>query len=283
MGNVNTSTQKFAISGIQSGLRELGLYNGKIDGLFGGGGVKALGIVVGKEINGAASYDAKDVFYTVQRALTEGGFDTKGIDGVWGKGSQGALDSAFSAYRVGHRIPSYSYAWSAHPNIPKEAFAKIEAWLRKWGKDSNHVSYLLSCMAFETGGTFLPSVQNSKTRATGLIQFMPVNARELGTTIEALAKMTFMDQLDYVFKYFEIYKYIVKCQTVEDYYLSIFYPARVGKSPDEVLASRGTKLYDQNVVFDKERKGYYTVGDICDSIIVRYWDGMAPARRLKLN
>ena len=113
--------------------------------------------------------------------------------------------------------------------------------MTKHGKETKHVSYLLSCMAFETAGTFSPSVQNGKTKATGLIQFMPTTAKDLGTTIEALKAMDFMTQLDWVFKYFE-----------------------------------------KNKVFDKEKKGYYTVGDICVSIVDKYWEGMAPAKRLQL-
>lgn len=282
MGNVNTPTQKFAICGIQSGLREVGLYQGKIDGMFGGGGVKGLSSLLSDNVETPASYDAKDVFFSIQRSLVARGYDTKGIDGAWGKNSQGAFDAALLHYRQSNKLGSYYYAWSGHNAIPKEAYVKIEQWLKKWGKDMKHVSYLLSCMAFETAGTFKPSIQNTKTKATGLIQFMPSTAIDLGTTVEQLSKMDFMTQLDYVFKYFEIYKYIVKCETVEDYYLSIFYPARVGKNPNEILGNKGTKLYEQNKVFDKENKGYYTVGDICVSIVERYWEGMAPINRKPL-
>lgn len=281
MVSVNSSTQKFAICGLQSQLRELGLYQSKIDGMFGGGCVKALGVMLGEDIAPPASFDAKDVFFTVQRALVAKGHDVKGVDGAWGTNSQAAFNSALLYYRQVNKLKGYYYAWSAHKGIPKEAYAKIEDWLKKWGKQPKHVSFLLSCMAFETAGTFRPSIQNAKTKATGLIQFMPATAIDLGTTVDQLAKMDFMTQLDYVFKYFEIYKYIVKCETVEDYYLSIFYPARVGKSPNEILGKKGTKLYEQNKVFDKENKGFYTVGDICESIVTRYWEGMAPANRLQ--
>lgn len=284
MGTVNTSTQKFGICGLQSGLREVGLYKSKIDGMFGDSCVKAFGTVLGENFPSPGSFDAKDVFYAVQRALVAKGKDTGGVDGVWGSNSQKAFDAVLGDYRKAQGIPALNYAWSAHRGVPKEGIAKIEAWLTKWGKPLSHVSYLLSCMAFETGGTFNPAEQNKKSKATGLIQFMPANAKELGTSIEALAKMDFVTQLDYVFKYFEIYKYIVKCKTVEDYYLSIFYPARVGKSPDEILARKGTALYDQNKVFDKkDNKGYYTVGDICVSIVERYWEGMAPINRLQIK
>lgn len=281
MGVLIRPTDKFALCGMQSTFRELGLYKGKIDGLFGGGCASSFGTVLGKPFPTPASYEASPIFLSIQKSLVAAGKDTKGVDGAWGRNTQAAFDSVVDDYRLKANLPSYSYAWSAHKGIPPEAFKRIEEFMTKWGKPFKHVSFLLSCMAFETAGTFSPSIQNKSTRATGLIQFMPVVAREMKTTVEALVKMSFMEQLEYVFKYFEMYKYIVKCDSVEDYYLSIFYPARVGKNPNEILARAGTKLYDQNKVFDKQKVGYYTVSDICESILIRYWEGMDPSKRLK--
>ena len=56
---------------------------------------------------------------------------------------------------------------------------------------------LLCCMAFETGRTFNPAIRNS-IGATGLIQFIPSTARGLGTTTDALASMTRVQQMDFV-------------------------------------------------------------------------------------
>ena len=42
----------------------------------------------------------------------------------------------------------------------------------KWNR-ATHASWLMSCMAFESGETFSPSVRNAAgSGATGLIQFM---------------------------------------------------------------------------------------------------------------
>ena len=60
---------------------------------------------------------------------------------------------------------------------------------------------LLKTMLYETGGTLSPSARNSRTSATGLIQFMPATARGLGTNINALAQMSPQDQLVFVQKY----------------------------------------------------------------------------------
>lgn len=84
--------------------------------------------------------------------------------------------------------------------------------------------YLMSCMAFETGESFSPSIKNAAgSGATGLIQFMPTTAKGLGTTTEKLAKMSAMEQLDYVKKYFAPHRY--KLKKLEDVYMAILYPA----------------------------------------------------------
>ncbi|MFM6674182.1 MAG: hypothetical protein ACKPJO_29315, partial [Dolichospermum sp.] len=49
---------------------------------------------------------------------------------------------------------------------------------------------LLKVMLYETGGTLSPSIRNPRTKATGLIQFMPATAKGLGTNIDALSQMT---------------------------------------------------------------------------------------------
>jgi hypothetical protein len=60
---------------------------------------------------------------------------------------------------------------------------------------------LLKTMLYETGGTLSPSARNRRTKATGLIQFMPTTARGLGTNINALAQMSPHEQLPFVEKY----------------------------------------------------------------------------------
>ena len=60
---------------------------------------------------------------------------------------------------------------------------------------------LLKTMLYETGGTLSPSARNPRTKATGLIQFMPATARGLGTNIDALAQMSPQEQLVFVQKY----------------------------------------------------------------------------------
>lgn len=119
---------------------------------------------------------------------------------------------------------------------------------------------LMKIMHFETGGTFNPATVNKAgSGATGLIQFMPQTAQALGTTTEALARMTPEQQLDYVHKYLAPYK--GKLGNLKDAYMAVLNPAAIGQAPDAVLWKNGTTAYAQNIGLDKEDKGYITVGD----------------------
>jgi len=120
---------------------------------------------------------------------------------------------------------------------------------------------LMYWMDFESAGTFSPSIQNPYTKATGLIQFMPSTAISLGTTIADLAKMTNVEQLKYVRKYFSNWIQIKgKLKNWLDVYLTIFYPAAIGK-PDTWALPAG--VTPQNPAFDYVVKdGIITVGEI---------------------
>lgn len=283
----NTNKDVFAIKSVQSLLRELSLYTGRIDGLFGKDCRDGF-VVMLKSMDPSfdkvlyqGSYDASQVFTLIQTGLAGVGLYTYRVDGIWGDNTSGALEALAHRYRLAKDIGELWYAWSGNKNVPIEGIRKYEAWMQKWGKPLSHVSYILSCNALETGRTFNPAIRNPKSGAVGLIQFMPkTTAPDLGTTADALAAMSFVDQLDYVFKYFEKYGYIKKCKYLEDYYLSIFYPANVGKDPNEVVARAGSLLYSQNSGFDVAKRGFYTIGDIANAINQFYWDGLDPNNRI---
>ena len=105
--------------------------------------------------------------------------------------------------------------------------------------------WLANVMYFETGAdqinpyskatpkermkTFDPSITNH-IGATGLIQFMPSTATNLGTTSAALAAMDPLEQMDYVELYLQPYSGRMK--TSSDLYMAIFLPVAVGHGPD---------------------------------------------------
>ena len=136
--------------------------------------------------------------------------------------------------------------------------------------------YLMSCMAFETGETFSPSIKNAAgSGAVGLIQFMPFTATSLGTTIAALSSMTAVDQLDFVEKYFSPYKGTL--HTLDDVYLAILYPAAIGKSPNATLFQKGTLVYQENRGFDKNGDGIITPAEVSAKVKAKYQKGLKPA------
>lgn len=133
--------------------------------------------------------------------------------------------------------------------------------------------YLMACMAFETGGSFSPSIKNAAgSGATGLIQFMPSTAKHLGTTVEALAKMDAVQQLDYVESYFKLIRKPMR--TLEDVYMSILYPAAVGKAADSALFTMGKKTYEQNAGFDANKDGIITPAEISVKVRAMYTKGL---------
>ncbi|HRH76782.1 MAG TPA: transglycosylase SLT domain-containing protein, partial [Cellvibrionaceae bacterium] len=135
------------------------------------------------------------------------------------------------------------------------------------------VDYLMAAMAFETGASFSPSIKNAAgSGAVGLIQFMPSTAKALGTTSDKLAKMSAVEQLEYVKKYFTPMK--GKLKTLEDVYMAILYPAAVGKSEDYALFSEGSKTYEQNKGFDANKDGVITVAEVSFKVRGMYQKGL---------
>lgn len=108
-------------------------------------------------------------------------------------------------------------------------------------------SDLMACMAFESGETFSPSITNGAgSGATGLIQFMPQTAGQLGTTTAKLAAMKAEEQMDYVLRYFK--PYAGRLHTIDDVYMAILWPAAIGKASSYVLFDKADPLYPKRYV-----------------------------------
>ena len=134
--------------------------------------------------------------------------------------------------------------------------------------------YLMTCMAFETGESFRADQPNlAGGSAIGLIQFTKPAWRSVGTTRDDLAKMTAVEQLEYVRKYFLPYKGRLK--TLEDVYMVILCPAAVGKGPDGTLYAKDDVKYPQNYEANKgldndPNDGKITVGE-CAAVLKRLY------------
>lgn len=125
--------------------------------------------------------------------------------------------------------------------------------------------WLMVVMNYETAGTFSPSVKNPYSSATGLIQFLESTAVWLGTTTAALAQMTRVQQLDYVYEYLRrtkqsrgSFNYLV------DVYLAVFYPASIDDGLDYIYPNH---VYAANKGFDLDKDGKITKKEIQDKIL----------------
>ena len=153
--------------------------------------------------------------------------------------------------------------------------AEVEAMAQRLGTQPE---YLLAVMSFETGGSFSPGVRNGAgSGATGLIQFMPGTARELGTSTEALARMSAMDQLQYVERYFNNRSDPGDLNTLEGVYTTVLYGSP-RPDPDATLFSQGSAAYRMNSPLDLNRDGRITAGEATHFVRQRI-DGEAPPPR----
>ena len=137
-----------------------------------------------------------------------------------------------------------------------------------------HASWLMACMAFETGRTFSPSIRNPSSSATGLIQFMDGTARGLGTSTAALARLTAVGQLNWVERYFLPYAH--RISGLDDMYMAILWPKAVGKAPDHVLWRKGLPAYVANRGLDLDKNGAVTKQEAAAKVRQHHAEGMLP-------
>lgn len=144
-------------------------------------------------------------------------------------------------------------------NNPQAFAQKVEDISAQLGINPD---WLMLVMYFESG--LNPKAVNRTSGATGLIQFMPTTARNMGTSTEALALMDGIAQLDYVYQYLAPYKN--RMSSFVDVYLSVFYPSAVGKSSDYILGGAGTaisrKIAEQNRIFDTNHDGQISKAEV---------------------
>lgn len=201
----------------------------------------------------------------VQTALRDAGFDPGPLDGEWGLRTAKALNDALTvAQAAGHADAAISrpLAWGARVST---AFRfKVLALCDRLGLDPD---YLMACMAWESGESFSPTKRNGAgSGAIGLIQFMPSTAIQLGTSVELLEKMTALEQLDVVERYFQPYQ--GRLRTLSDHYMAILWPKAIGKPESEVLWAKGTSptTYRQNAGLDVNADGLITKAEAAGKV-----------------
>ena len=100
---------------------------------------------------------------------------------------------------------------------------------------------------------------------------MPSTAQGLGTTTNALASMSRVEQMKYVEKYLS--NKGIRGGNLSDLYMSVLFPAAVGKPDDFVLFGRGAMrgytgiAYDQNRGLDRNGDGSVTKAEASAKVL----------------
>lgn len=128
-----------------------------------------------------------------------------------------------------------------------ELWKRIEAVAKSVGADPEHLALV---MQFES--RFNPAAVNPYSGASGLIQFMPSTSRALGTTVEAIRRMSALDQMALVERYFEQTQRAFApgraLDTLQAVAMAVFYPKYMFVSPStlfppEVIAANTTSKF----------------------------------------
>ena len=144
-----------------------------------------------------------------------------------------------------------------------------------FGWSEQHDSWLMACMAFESGESFSPSVRNAAgSGAVGLIQFMPATAHYLGTTTQELAALTAEQQLQWVAMYFR--PYASRILSLSDMYMAILMPKYIGAADNAVLFTDGTIAFKQNSGLDSSHDGKITKLEAASRVQAKLEKGLLP-------
>lgn len=116
--------------------------------------------------------------------------------------------------------------------------------------------------------------------AVGLIQFTDPACRHIGTTREALADMSAVEQLDWVYRYFE--GNIGKINNAIDIYWTMCTNKPIGQNKDDVIFdsedTAGAGYYNNNSGMDHDGDGKITRGDLEEHLKIQlddYWNNWA--------
>lgn len=166
-------------------------------------------------------------------------------------------------------------AWGA--KVSPAFRAKVRQMVLTWGGCTPDEA--MTCMAWESGRSFRPDVKNmAGSGATGLIQFMPTVAAALGTTVDALARMSAEQQLDWVAKYFAPYR--GHLANLADLYMAILWPAAIGKPDGYVLFDKADlqhpARYRQNAGLDVNADGKVTKAEAVAKVAGLQAEGLRP-------
>ncbi len=156
-------------------------------------------------------------------------------------------------------------------------------------------NWLMQIMKSESG--LRPDIQNtsfpmSNGYATGLIQFIPDTAANLGTTTAALKQMSRVQQMDYVYKYLK--PYAGQLNSYFDVYLVVFFPAAIGNTNNDNYIFETNRISRASIArgnptMDINKDGMITMAEfkqyLKNTVKQEYWNDifMAPVVFVKNN
>lgn len=267
------NTSNITTKDLQQQLLGLGLYKNEVDGVYGKDTVAAV--------------------KALQEVLTEYNLYNFTIDGKFGSRTHQGLQEYFKILFAQNQVtpdvvPSKSkidYTKIIYGAVLSDEFIDSVWWMAEQLRHPlvpvlDLTNDMIGCMAWESAETFSPSIKNAAgSGATGLIQFMPATAKGMGTTVEKLAKMSQIEQLNYVYKYFLPYK--GKLRNLGDVYMAILWPAGVGKADSYVLWSKDKKpvTYRQNIGLDVNKDGVITRAECVAKVTERRNKGKSKMRK----
>lgn len=184
-------------------------------------------------------------------------------------------DMRMLGFRAGSEAPlpinaGGGLVWGSR--VSQEFRAKVREIASNLNIDPN---WLMAVMAFETGEAFKSYSRNPRSGATGLIQFIESTARDLGTSTAELARMSEIEQLDWVEKYFNQYRNRIR--NIDDAYMAVFWPAAIGRPGSFVLIDQTTRpnAYHQNRELDRNQDGKITKDEAAERVRRMYKIGQA--------
>lgn len=218
-----------------------------------------------QELSGDATANGVyNVFSLRHRGDTHGSTWSTDIDGI-------RAGTEF----VAPSVENGALVWGAR--VSEEFRNKVRSVCKNLNIDPN---WLMAVMGFETGYTFSPSTKNPGSSATGLIQFMAATARGLGTTTAQLSRMTAVEQLDWVEKYFSDQSR--RISNLGDCYMAVLWPIGVGRPDSYVMWERDSgpyqRQYADNSGLDINNDGKITRGEAVSRVNTAFMNGKNFAR-----
>jgi plastocyanin len=250
---MRTGTSGAGVEDLQKKLAAAGFDPGPLDGSFGPktqAAVRAYQQANGLQVDGIVGPETRGAL--MGQPKTPGTPSTPGPTPSGGETPPGPVDNNTPVTPSGNTATARELEAMALKKHGPEFLQKVKEMSTRLGVKPE---WVLAVMKNESGMS--TTAKNPNGGATGLIQFMPATARGLGTTTDALSKMSATEQLKYVEKYFAPFKGKIKSGT--DLYMATFWPAGVGK-PDSYNIG-GAEVARVNKIFDLDKNGQITAGE----------------------